>query len=73
MSKSGDSNAQKSLTSMSSRQQLLYIMNKSKNGENEEEAEEKVEEKKNQFVILDYHKYFLEKKERIVNFIFNLN
>ena len=59
--------SQKTIPTMSSRQQVLYIMNKSKSknpfdrGEGEE------------MELLDYHKYFLEKKEHKVfykNFIF---
>lgn len=52
---------QKNLPSMSSRQQILYLINRTQNSPSWEEKEDKPSDNP-----LDYHTYFMEKRERIV-------
>jgi hypothetical protein len=55
----------KALPSMSSRQQILFLMNKTQSSSNWENADEKEDE------TLDYSMAFMKRKEKIVSIIFN--
>jgi hypothetical protein len=58
-----NNSANKTIQSMSSRQQILYLMNKTQNAEDWEgdSKEQQVEE------LPDYHEYFLQKKQKFRN------
>jgi hypothetical protein len=51
----------KQIPSMSMRQQIRYLMEKTQNDDNWQESKEE-----NQGELLDFNKYFFEKKQRIV-------
>lgn len=53
-----------SIASMSSRQQILYLMNKTQNSTQWEDNQEDATEE-----VIDHHQYYLQKKEKLVNII----
>jgi hypothetical protein len=55
---------------MSCRQQINYLKNKTKNTDNIDDEDEVISNDKQQDIFLDYHKYFLDKKERLVKYKF---